>query len=75
MHEFDLGRTEQANDGLVRFKDHLGATRTSLRYWRSSPTSNSTKSALESQLAQRFLAYLPDSLFRLSGEIFYRHVG
>jgi hypothetical protein len=76
LEEFDLGRSEPANDGLIRFKEHLGAQKISLDYSRS-PRSLvlSVGEAAQSRLAQKVLSHLPDRLFRLAGEIFYRHIG
>ena len=34
LTEFDLGRSDVNNEGLIAFKDHLGARRTSLNYYR-----------------------------------------
>jgi len=74
--ELDLGRSDQDNEGLTRFKDHLGAARSPLRYWRSSGAyARRTSEELASWTAQHFLARLPDRLFRLAGELFYRHAG
>ncbi|SRR6266566_736800 len=74
--ELDLGRSDQNNEGLTQFKDRLGAARSSLEYWRSSGASASEISErLPFRMAQRFLTRLPDRLFRLAGELFYRHVG
>ena len=79
LEEFDLGRSDENNPGLVRFKDHLGATRTAIRYWQS-PRNNVKKAstlnvALKSSVMQGILLRLPDRLFRLAGELFYRHAG
>ena len=74
--ELDLGRSDQDNEGLTRFKDHLGAARSPLRYWRSSGAyARRTSEELASWTAQHFLTRLPDRLFRLAGELFYRHAG
>jgi hypothetical protein len=75
LRELDLGRSEPSNTGLIRFKDHLGAGRTSLSYARLSRKAHDGERGVQSQFVQRFLSLLPDNLFRLSGEIFYRHVG
>src|SRR5438034_5555456 len=32
--EFDLGRSDRDNPGLITFKDRWGATRSQLTYWR-----------------------------------------
>src|SRR5439155_1084334 len=74
--ELDLGRSDQNNEGLTRFKDHLGAARNPLRYWRSSGAwAKGTSAGLAARTAQSFLTRLPDRLFRLAGELFYRHAG
>jgi hypothetical protein len=71
---FDLGRSEQSNIGLIRFKERLGATRVSLNYWRTrSPISSRTGSHVRA--ASRLLSCLPQTLLRFAGEILYRHVG
>ena len=76
LREFDLGRSESSNAGLIRFKDHLGASKTSLTYCRSSGRLNKIAGdILQRSVAQKLLLHLPNSLFRLAGEIFYRHAG
>ena len=76
MLELDLGRSEFSNSGLIRFKDHLGATRKALQYWRSSRRhSGRVISGLNTNFAGKVLSHLPDPLFRLAGELFYRHAG
>lgn len=77
LEEFDLGRSANANMGLLKFKDHLGADRTWLRYWRSSAPNfvSSAGEAAQYGIAQTVLSHLPDSMFRLAGKILYRHIG
>ena len=76
LREFDLGRSESSNEGLIRFKDHLGASKTCLTYCRSSGRLNKIAGdILQRSVAQKLLLHLPNSLFRLAGEIFYRHAG
>jgi hypothetical protein len=75
--EFDLGRSDLDNEGLVRFKDHLGAAKTGITYWQCGRdpalAGGGLSSLLKAPLVQRVLSRLPDSLFRLAGEILYRH--
>jgi lipid II:glycine glycyltransferase (peptidoglycan interpeptide bridge formation enzyme) len=79
LKEFDLGRSDEGNLGLVRFKDHLGATGSSIRYWqfppKASPNRGTLNATLKSPLLKKVLLRLPDRLFRLAGEILYRHAG
>ena len=76
--ELDLGRSDQDNEGLTRFKGHLGAARSPLQYWRSSGAcarGRDRSEGLAFRTAQHFLTRLPDRLFRLAGELFYKHAG
>lgn len=79
LRELDLGRSDEANQGLVKFKDHLGAARSTLTYWLLSEQPVVRRAGLsgvlKSPLVEKVLTSLPDSLFRLAGEIFYRHAG
>ena len=74
FEELDLGRSDETNPGLVRFKDHLGAARTTLRYWQSPPRTagGGLAEALKSPLVRQTLTRLPDPLFRLAGQAPYR---
>jgi CelD/BcsL family acetyltransferase involved in cellulose biosynthesis len=77
--ELDLGRSDIDNEGLIRFKDHLGAAKTTLQYWQYSKQPLGQQGflgrALKSPTAQNVLARLPDPLFRLAGQMLYRHAG
>jgi len=75
LHEFDLGRSDPANTGLIRFKDHLGATPSTVSYRHLFRSQDSSKDMLKSPLMRAILPHLPDGLFRLAGEILYRHAG
>jgi lipid II:glycine glycyltransferase (peptidoglycan interpeptide bridge formation enzyme) len=79
LAELDLGRAEEGNEGLIRFKDHLGAGKSHMTYWQYPPgspiRSGGMTHVLGSPLIRTVLSHLPDSLFRLSGMVFYRHVG
>jgi len=74
--EMDLGRSEEDNPGLIQFKNRLGAKCTTISYWRrSSRVSTESSNQQQNHLRSKVLSRLPDILFRLSGEIFYRHAG
>ncbi|HLQ79434.1 MAG TPA: GNAT family N-acetyltransferase, partial [Terriglobia bacterium] len=75
LAELDLGRSEENNPGLIRFKDNLGAVRTPLTYWRSPAGSVPSGSLAPSRLSERILSHMPGSLLRLAGQILYRHIG
>jgi CelD/BcsL family acetyltransferase involved in cellulose biosynthesis len=77
LTELDLGRSDEDNAGLIRFKDHLGASKRTIRYWRCADKpaapSRGLSGALKSPVVQFVLSHLPDPLFRLAGAMLYRH--
>jgi hypothetical protein len=76
LQELDLGRSDVSNEGLVRFKDRLGAIRMPLTYWRSCEAKKScVKTDWLTYVSKNVLSRLPDAFFRLAGEVFYRHAG
>lgn len=79
MEEFDLGRSNSEEPGLIAFKEHLGAARSEIQYYRDPGpkiSEDSVKSeSPSSALARDALVRLPDSLFAGVGELLYRHIG
>ena len=76
LRELDLGRSEESHTGVIRFKERLGARRIGLTYWRwSAEAGNRAGRFSRSSVPGRVLSRLPDGLFRLAGEVFYRHAG
>lgn len=77
FEQFDFGRSELANTGLVSFKDHWGATRTPLRYYRHpSQPPPKTKGALKGfgeRMARSILPSLPNSVLTTIGKLLYKH--
>jgi hypothetical protein len=77
FEEFDLGRSDLSNPGLIRFKDHLGGTQIPLTYWRvpEAKKAGSGLGLLHRPSVQAVLTRLPDPIFRFVGRILYRHAG
>jgi CelD/BcsL family acetyltransferase involved in cellulose biosynthesis len=76
IEEMDLGRTEPANEGLIRFKEHLGGQATILRYRRASVKKPGKQTdGAGFSIPQGLMSILPDRVFRFAGEAFYRHIG
>jgi len=73
--EFDLGRSAFGNGGLVAFKDHWGAARSSIVYVRSPAARRTEDSRLVRRLAGPVFAAAPDLLLMTVGNLLYRHVG
>jgi CelD/BcsL family acetyltransferase involved in cellulose biosynthesis len=73
--QFDLGRSDLGNQGLIRFKDHLGSIRTSLTYWKLPMSAQPTRSSRRFELARRFLLHAPSSIQIGIGSLFAKHMG
>jgi CelD/BcsL family acetyltransferase involved in cellulose biosynthesis len=76
LQELDMGRSEWCNLGLMKFKDHWGAARSTLTYWRyGNVPSWFAGSGWNAQMARRIAAHMPDSLLVTSGNLLYKHLG
>lgn len=79
FEDFDLGRSDVENTGLLEFKDHWGAHRKPLQYfrWARSPinVANGNDKHWKRRLAEGFFSRLPDPLFVLTGKLLYKHIG
>jgi CelD/BcsL family acetyltransferase involved in cellulose biosynthesis len=74
--ELDMGRSDCDNIGLVNFKEHWGATRSVLTYWRY-PTSMllANGERWEIKAAKRVFALAPAVTLSAAGRLLYRHIG
>src|SRR5262249_14897153 len=76
MEEFDLGRSELDNAGLIAFKERFSTVGSTLKVWRTpATTASSSVERLKVRLAKRICAYLPDRTLSLAGRLLYRHIG
>jgi hypothetical protein len=75
--EVDLGRSDLENDGLMQFKDRLGAARTTMNYWRYCviPVKAQGQAIWKTALAKRLFSHLPNVLAPAAGGLLYRHIG
>lgn len=72
----DFGRSDLDQDGLITFKDRLGAARRSITYFRYSQTPQRRSSGvLNSERIRHLFSLLPGALSSTAGRIVYRHVG
>jgi CelD/BcsL family acetyltransferase involved in cellulose biosynthesis len=76
IEEMDLGRSALDQSGLIAFKDHFGATRTTLTYY-TCPERRPGKAHAGplSRAARRVVAHLPDAALDLTGRLLYKHLG
>jgi len=79
IEQFDLGRSDLDEPGLIAFKEHLGASSSELTYYRDParpikkmPVKSSTS---VSTWAREALVRLPDPLLAGVGQLLYRHIG
>ena len=73
--ELDLGRSDLDQPGLIAFKDHLGATRAPLTYYRYPKAQPNAAQSWTLRAAKSVFARLPDSVLDLAGKSLYKHLG
>lgn len=74
LTEFDMGRSDWTNPGLIAFKDHWGAARSSILHMRDPAPSLRHESGWIRRLAQRIFTVAPDGLLTTAGNLLYRHL-
>jgi len=75
-HEFDLGRVETDNPGLITFKGRLGAACSKSSYFRyPAPLSERSPADWKVRFVRQAFSRLPDSLLTVTGRLLYKHVG
>lgn len=74
--EFDMGRTDWSETGLLTFKDRWGAARSTLTYLRypAAPAQPMSETVLM-RVAKRLIVVAPRTALPVVGSILYRHVG
>jgi hypothetical protein len=75
-NEFDMGRTQEEDAGLLAFKNHWNPRPKRLVYWQF-PFTSSLDSAGDWKLkmAKRAFSCMPDRLLTVIGKLIYRHIG
>jgi lipid II:glycine glycyltransferase (peptidoglycan interpeptide bridge formation enzyme) len=74
--ELDLGRTDVDQSGLIAFKEHLGAERSTINYYSSSVgRGDAWRRGWLPKVGRGVLARLPDSALDLVGRLVYKHLG
>jgi CelD/BcsL family acetyltransferase involved in cellulose biosynthesis len=74
LSEFDLGRSDWDNPGLLAFKDRWGAARSDLGYWRYGAATVAAHSGWQGRVARRLFGHMPESVLPLAGKLVYRHL-
>ena len=74
--EFDFGRSDLDNPGLITFKRRWSAECSTLSTWRApSVASSPRRERLKMRCAKEVFARLPDSVLTFAGRMLYRHIG
>lgn len=74
--EFDFGRSDPSNRGLITFKEKFGAERSNLTYKKfPNPSERSSGAQWADRTMKRVFAALPEKLQVLAGKIIYPHIG
>ncbi len=73
--ELDLGRSDADNLGLIAFKDHWGATSTSLTYWKYPQEHLPQHRIWQHKLIRQTVSAMPQTLLRSIGTLLYKHIG
>jgi hypothetical protein len=76
LSEFDLGRSDYDNPGLVAFKDRWGANRTELTYFRY-PRRHFDQATKAGRIliSKHVWSHVPTSVLAAAGRALYKHMG
>ena len=73
--ELDLGRSDIDQPGLIAFKNHLGATQSTLTYYRYPRQPETARTHWIARAARGTFPYLPDVALDLAGKLIYKRLG
>jgi hypothetical protein len=74
LAELDLGRSDVADQGLIAFKNHLGARSSILTNYRY-PMREQRSMFQAGELVRGWCRHLPGPVLRAAGTLLYRHIG
>lgn len=75
VDSIDLGRSDLTNEGLIVFKDRLGATRKLLTYYRCTNLKTQRTPKWGSPGFAGLFSILPDTVLSTAGDLVYKHIG
>jgi hypothetical protein len=74
--EFDMGRTEECDSGLLAFKNHWVPQPMRLVYLKFPDTASlDSVGGWKLELAKRVFSHMPNKILTLTGKLLYRHIG
>ena len=75
-NDFDMGRTQEDNSGLLAFKNHWVRQPERLVYWKFPPVSSLAWSDRQKlKIAKSIFSHMPDRILTMTGRLIYRHIG
>jgi lipid II:glycine glycyltransferase (peptidoglycan interpeptide bridge formation enzyme) len=75
LAELDLGRSDSDNAGLIGFKDHWNAERSSLVYWGYPARLRLDLNRWQLRAARKVFTLLPMAVLPATGQLLYKHMG
>jgi len=75
IEEFDLGRSDMDNAGLIAFKEHWGSQRKVVNYWRYPARAAGFGIEHAAKYLKKAVCVAPDASLVLIGRLLYRHIG
>jgi hypothetical protein len=75
FEELDFGRSDPDAAGLIAFKEHWGATRLKLTYFRYPAVVSKNMSGTARVAIKRLASIAPNRVLRMAGNLLYRHMG
>jgi lipid II:glycine glycyltransferase (peptidoglycan interpeptide bridge formation enzyme) len=75
LQKLDLGRCDLSNQGLIRFKEHLGASARRVSCFRCGSSGVRSSMTFHSRVLSGLLSMMPPQLTNAAGKLLYRHVG
>jgi lipid II:glycine glycyltransferase (peptidoglycan interpeptide bridge formation enzyme) len=75
LDQFEMGRSDTANLGLIAFKEHWGAVGSELNYWTYPSANRVTSNHPSRAMLRQFVRVVPDAILKVTGRLFYRHIG
>ncbi|MGA7424940.1 MAG: peptidoglycan bridge formation glycyltransferase FemA/FemB family protein, partial [Candidatus Sulfotelmatobacter sp.] len=75
LESLDMGRSDTDNQGLIAFKEHWGASATSISYWTYPKRPERHSTGWKKRVAERLVSVAPDLALETVGSILYRHIG
>jgi hypothetical protein len=75
LEQFEMGRSDNGNLGLIAFKEHWGAVGSELNYWRYPCADRLTSNNPSKAMLRQFVRVAPDLILKVTGKLLYRHIG